>query len=353
MYSSIRPGKVWYDTEGKRIHAHGGSILYAENIFWWYGENKEGITGTATGEQCKYRHHGIRCYSSTDLYNWDDEGIIVPESNDEANPLFPTYIVERPHILYNEKNGNYVLWAKTTKSSYKEARFSICVGDSLHTFKYLHDVDTAPHYAGDFDLFVENGHAYIIFEHPHSEMIIRELNDDYTDFNEKWSSHLRYEYPPLVREAPAHFTHNGKNFILTSGTTGYYPNPTITYDITDLHGEWKELGKTCQNDIKNNSFHAQFSSVFHHPNIPDLYIAIGDRWLTDLVEDLPDMEEMYHDRFSPDGQNKFDWSQIKILSDLNTSEANYLWLPIKFDDSGTPYIEWLRSWMIEDYRKEE
>ena len=34
MYDSFRPGKVWYDTEGKKIHAHGGSILYADGKFW-------------------------------------------------------------------------------------------------------------------------------------------------------------------------------------------------------------------------------------------------------------------------------------------------------------------------------
>ena len=27
-YDSIRPGQVWLDTEGKRIQAHGGSVIY-------------------------------------------------------------------------------------------------------------------------------------------------------------------------------------------------------------------------------------------------------------------------------------------------------------------------------------
>ena len=54
MYHCFRPGKTWYDTDGKRIQAHGGSVLYAEGTFFWYGENKEGITGTATGEKCTF-----------------------------------------------------------------------------------------------------------------------------------------------------------------------------------------------------------------------------------------------------------------------------------------------------------
>ena len=29
-YDAFYPGQVWYDTEGKRIQAHGGSVMYLE-----------------------------------------------------------------------------------------------------------------------------------------------------------------------------------------------------------------------------------------------------------------------------------------------------------------------------------
>ena len=38
-YNSIRPGQVWLDTAGKRIPAHGGSVMYHEGAYYWYGEN--------------------------------------------------------------------------------------------------------------------------------------------------------------------------------------------------------------------------------------------------------------------------------------------------------------------------
>ena len=38
---SIRHGQVWLDTEGKPIQAHGGSIFFENDTFYWYGENKE------------------------------------------------------------------------------------------------------------------------------------------------------------------------------------------------------------------------------------------------------------------------------------------------------------------------
>lgn len=106
MYSCFRPGKTWYDTDGKPIQAHGGSILFANDTFYWYGENKEGITGRATGTACRYWHHGVKLYSSKDLYNWKDEGLIMPESADENNPFYPrTYHGQAAHHI-QQKNRN-------------------------------------------------------------------------------------------------------------------------------------------------------------------------------------------------------------------------------------------------------
>ena len=36
------------------------------------------------------------------------------------------------------------------------------------------------------------------------------------------------------------------------------------------------------------------------------------------------------------------------LSDENTSEALYVWLPIKFNKENKPYIEYLREWKKEE-----
>jgi hypothetical protein len=59
VYDSIRPGQVWLDTSGNRIHAHGGSILFEDGVFYWYGENKERTTpGSGVWTW------GIRCYRS-------------------------------------------------------------------------------------------------------------------------------------------------------------------------------------------------------------------------------------------------------------------------------------------------
>ncbi len=48
----------------------------------------------------------------------------------------------------------------------------------------------------------------------------------------------------------------------------------------------------------------------------------------------------------PDPQHeKVDMSVLPVEK---TSEADYVWLPIRFDGE-KPYIEWLDEWKIEDY----
>ena len=40
------PGRVWLDTNGNAIQAHGGGVMYDDKTakFYWYGENKDGPT---------------------------------------------------------------------------------------------------------------------------------------------------------------------------------------------------------------------------------------------------------------------------------------------------------------------
>ena len=108
MNHSFKPGQVWLDTSGKRIQAHGGSVMYVDGTYYWYGENKEktdGKNGIWTW--------GVRCYSSKDLYNWEDRGFLIPPVLEDPNcALFPAKRVDRPHILKCDKTGKYVCWIK-------------------------------------------------------------------------------------------------------------------------------------------------------------------------------------------------------------------------------------------------
>ena len=107
-YDKFYPGQVWLDTEGKRIQAHGGFVMYLDGTYYWYGENKEktdGVNGIW--------HWGVRCYASTDLYNWEDKGVIIPpEPEDPDSPLHTSANMDRSHIIYNKETKKYVCWLK-------------------------------------------------------------------------------------------------------------------------------------------------------------------------------------------------------------------------------------------------
>ena len=91
MYDAFYPGQVWLDTNGNRIQAHGGSLIYLDGVYYW----------------------GVRYYASTDLYNWEDRGLLIPPVTDDPNSsLHPTSMMDRPHIIYNARTQKYVCWLK-------------------------------------------------------------------------------------------------------------------------------------------------------------------------------------------------------------------------------------------------
>ncbi|MCI9493587.1 MAG: hypothetical protein HFH42_10810, partial [Lachnospiraceae bacterium] len=76
--SSVKVAE-WLDTNGNHIQAHGGQVQWLDNLdlngdgaadggYIWYGEDK-----TRNGKPID----GIHCYTSPDLYNWTDRGIVL------------------------------------------------------------------------------------------------------------------------------------------------------------------------------------------------------------------------------------------------------------------------------------
>lgn len=346
-YDSFRPGQVWLDTEGKRIQAHGGSVMYIDGIYYWYGENKEKTDG-----ENGIWHWGVRCYASRDLYNWEDKGIIIPpEPDNPESSLHPSACMDRPHIIYNKKTGKYVCWLKIMKKNQEQTETVLTADHILGPYtkvrENLHPLGMS---AGDFDLAVaDDGKGYYYFERVHSELICADLTDDYTDVTGYYSTHFPRIAPPYVREAPAHFIRNGKHYLLTSGTTGYLPNPSEAAVADTWHGPFIVLGNLHPSDTTNTSYHSQISSVFKVHGKEDLYIACADRWLPQAMDKEYEVyKEMFESLFH-DGGKSFDFSRMGELVVENTSIADYVWLPLRFEDNRV-VIEWKDEWRLEDYR---
>ena len=103
--NTFKPGQEWRDTDGELIQAHGGQVIYVDGKYYWYGENKS----MTTSFRSPYWHNGVQCYSSDDLYTWKNEGTILKPNDDINSPLCRERIIDRPHILYNEKTKKYVI----------------------------------------------------------------------------------------------------------------------------------------------------------------------------------------------------------------------------------------------------
>ena len=103
--TSFRPGELWLDDRSVHINAHGGGILDFEGRYYWFGEHK------VEGEAGNTAQVGVHCYSSHDLYNWKDEGIVLPVVKDDPDhDLAVGSIVERPKVIHNRKTGKFVMW---------------------------------------------------------------------------------------------------------------------------------------------------------------------------------------------------------------------------------------------------
>jgi hypothetical protein len=112
----------------------------------------------------------------------------------------------------------------------------------------------------------------------------------------------------LSREAPAVFTHAGKYYLITSGCTGWDPNPAEAAAANHPLGPWRRQGNPCVGPGAEMTFQAQSTFVLPVADRPGAFIFMADIW---KKNDLGD--------------------------------SRYVWLPIRFR-GGRIEIEWLDEW---------
>lgn len=167
MYDAFYPGQVWLDTNGNRIQAHGGSLIYLDGVYYWYGENKE-----KTDKAAGIWHWGVRYYASTDLYNWEDRGLLIPPVTDDPNSsLHPTSMMDRPHIIYNARTKKYVCWLKIMEKDQTQTETVLTADSFFGPYTIVREkLRPLGMSAGDFDLAVApDGKAYYFFERVHRQ----------------------------------------------------------------------------------------------------------------------------------------------------------------------------------------
>jgi len=351
--SEFRPGELWPDQRGVHINAHGGGILFHEGIYYWFGEHK--IDGTA-GNNAEV---GVHVYSSSDLYQWKDEGIALEVSADPASPITRGCVLERPKVVYNRRTRKFVMWFHLEKgSNYSTAKSGVAVADlPTGPFQFLHclrpnagywpsnvpeelkkplddkeraqldgvkfDGGSFPEYptqiifrrdfangqmARDMTLFVDDdGSAYHVYSSEENGTLhISQLSDDYL------SSSGRYAriFPGRFHEAPTLMKRRGTYFLFSSGCTGWNPNAARLSMAKSLLGPWQEMGNPCRGSENQTAttFNSQSTFVLPVANKEDAYIFMADRWRAE-----------------------------------NAIDGRYIWLPVQFDND-VPFLEWKDRW---------
>lgn len=359
VQNAIYPGQPWLDTKGERIHAHGGAVYYEDGVYYWYGENKEHSDGTND-----VWTWGIKVYSSTDLYNWEDRGFLIPPELDDPNAaLFPTKHIDRPHLLKCEATGKYVCWIKLSGA---EAAFTIWQADSLlGPYELVENLyNPGAHKAGDFDMIAdrESGKGYIYFDADHAAMLCMELSADYLHAEKEVARSYTNLTPPFTREGPALFEANGKKYMLTSGMTGYIPNRSDSAAADAWDTAFVSLGDPHVDDASNASFNSQISKIFKVEGKENLFIAMADRWVPNYHVDarIADLfTRVIASNYAPEQYQATDAErqemyQANMIENANTSISDYVWLPLRLEmpDDAHPHgrvlIDWKDSWCVEE-----
>lgn len=343
---SIFPGKMMYDVAGNPINAHGGGVLQVGSTYYFYGEYKV-LKGSTEVD-------GVSCYSSTDLVNWKFEGIVLKKDTETTSLLRLGCTLERPKVLYNKKNDQYVMWFhhELYGKGYDAALTGLATSDSpVGPFTYqrslrpnagvwplnypdslknrkfpegalpkgrnreevragffLHRDFAGGQMARDMTLFQVGEKAYHIHSSENNQTLhISELNDDYTDFTGNYVRAL----PGAANEAPALFIHKDKIYIITSGCTGWAPNAARMAVADSMLGEWMPLGNPVKGteEEMDNTFYSQSTFILPYGNG---FIFMADRWKPD-----------------------------------NLPASEYVWLPIQLDQ-GQPALVWKEKWSMDE-----
>ena len=307
MYTAFHPKEVWLDTDGNVIQAHGGGILYKDGVYYWYGENKGADNCTVEGKNlARVDVIGISCYSSTDLYNWKNEGVVLPASDDPDSDLYTGKVLERPKCIYNKRTGKYLLWAHVNTADYKFARAGVAIADSpTGPFTYLGSFrPNAGEMSRDMTVFVDDDDVAYLFHssEDNATMYCSRMNADYTGFDGTYTRNFEGEY----REAPCVMKRNGRYYMVTSYCTGWAPNVARVAVADSVMGPWTLLGNPCVSEGAELTYGGQSTHILKVEDMEDTYIFMADIWKAENLQD-----------------------------------SRYMWLPIEWDEDQMqiPFVE--------------
>lgn len=316
IQTEIKSAEIWLDTNGERLNAHGGGVLFYKGVYYWYGEHK--LEGKS---ESQFADGGIHCYSSTDLTNWKNEGVVLSvDYKDEKSDLAYGCILERPKIVYNSKNNQFVAYFKLYLKGvgYDSNYVGVALADKPNgPFMYHHKFrgGGTNKGSGDFSMFKDDdGILYhLAVRKPDKAFVIGKMDTDYY-FPE--GDYQICKGVKLHSEAPAIIKRKGIYHMLGSGSKGWNPNPARYHTTDNILGTWTFQGNPCNgyNNVDKlgieKTYGGQASYIIPIEGEGDTYIAMFDIW-----------------------------------KPKRPITGRYIWLPIEFSN-GKMSISWRDSWKL-------
>ncbi|KAI9708349.1 MAG: hypothetical protein M1820_004053 [Bogoriella megaspora] len=255
------------DTTGKPIQAHGGDIVQDSGYYYWFGEDKTGETTSGT-------FRGVNCYRSTDFSTWEYRGAVL--SPISGTNISSSSIVERPKVIYNEANKNYVMWFHCDSSNYGVAMAGVAVSSQIDG-KYTFQRCFKPFGTDSRDETVwkdpDTKVAYFSFASTNNaDLKIASLTSDYLNVNQQV-----YIWTNKYWEAPGFLKIDGKFFILYSRQDGWNPADNYWMSATSMSGPWSNpvlLAPTGY--YAYNTQNAYDISI--KGSSGTVYLYLGDHW---------------------------------------------------------------------------
>lgn len=284
----MRNGSVLYDTDGQRLHAHGGWMLRQDGWFYWFGENRTdrirvSCYRSRDMEQWEFCHHVLTLDAPVRPHYVKTETVMEKEAQTKDGRLiFTGCNIERPKVLYNRQTKQYVMWMHYENgASYSEAKCAVAVCDTIDgDYTYLGCFNPVGNMSRDCTVFVDDDDtAYFISAgRGNADTILYRLSDDYLAIDEQ----VKVLWPGQFREAAALCKRNGVYYMVTSGCTGWKPNQSCYAWAESLTGKWSMLQKLGD----ETTYRSQ--SAFLLPvteNGKQEFLYVGDRWCAENYAD--------------------------------------------------------------------
>lgn len=359
---NIQNDVFWLDTDGNTIFSQGGGIFKFGDTYYWYGVKYEEAEKYVQNPKVSYSKDtfaGVTCYSSKDLVNWKNEGIVVTKEAvnnaeemgeqkarwvgrlgvakvGEKYALFVQHEFPETEQTDVTKTKDYPDEAKEGSGEFNGQYYSkqvlVLTSDSpTGQFTWnqrinMYDYTGGTSNTGDQTVFTdeETGKSYLVYSYGRGrgKMFLSEIvaQDDGKIGLDKSKSYKIYE--GAGREGNCMFKYNGKYYVCASDLYGWNASHGYYLKLDSLEDSY--LGGESFTPATSMKLMAGTSDDFCHVSQTGFFYTVNGSEQETVI--------FCGDRWAGFAGNGLGFNQ---------------WCPLSFDAAGEPYFNSLSAWDID------